>query len=233
MWLSIASDLLIASSYFSIPIAILMFVKKRQVTNYRHIYILFALFIFFCGVTHLFSILTIFKGYYGIQSILKAITAFVSFATAVAVFKYLPLAFKLPFPSELAAEQKSKAENEIFKQMSINSPIGLILVDDTFTIQHMNPKACTLFGYDETNIIGVSINRLVPENSLSVHTALMEKYMADPKDAYRMNSGRNIEGVTSSGAKIAIEIHLSSGRYQNEKLIFVSIIDRGEKIKNR
>ena len=231
MWLSIASDLLIASSYFSIPIAILMFVKKRQVSNYRHIYILFALFIFFCGVTHLFSILTIFKGYYGIQSILKAITAVISFATAVAVFKYLPLAFKLPFPSELAAEQKSKAENEIFKQMSLNSPIGLILVNNTFTIQHMNPKACTLFGYDETNIIGVSINRLVPENSLSVHTSLMEKYMADPKDAYRMNSGRNIEGVTSSGAKIAIEIHLSSGHYHNEKLIFVSIIDRGEKIK--
>lgn len=232
MWLSIASDLLIASSYFSIPIAIIIYVKKRQVNNYRHIYILFAAFIFFCGVTHLFSILTIFKGYYGAQAILKALTALVSFVTAVGVFKYLPLAFKLPLPSELALEQKSKAENEIFKQMSINSPIGLILVDQEFNIQHMNPKACSLFGYAEQDIVGHTINKLVPMNSESVHTALMEKYLSDPKDAYEMSSGRNIQGVKHNGDHIAIEIHLSTGTYHNDKLIFVSIIDRGEKIKS-
>ena len=230
LWLSIASDLLIASSYFSIPIAILIFIRKREITSYRHIYMLFAAFIFFCGLTHLFSIFTIFKGYYGYQAILKAATALVSFATAVGVFVYLPLAFKLPKPSELLKQQKSATENELFKQMSMNSPIGLILVNQDFIIEHMNPKAGKLFGYDDENIKGLSINKLVPEDSKNIHTAVMQKYMDSPSESYQMNAGRIVNGVTRTGDNIAIEINLSTGMYHDETFIFVSVIDREEKI---
>ena len=229
LWLSISSDLLIASSYFSIPIAILMFLKKREITTYRHIYILFAAFIFFCGLTHIFSIVTIFNGYYGYQAMLKGATALVSFATAVGVFAYLPLAFKLPKPSELLKQQKLATENELFKQMSMNSPIGLILVNQSFCIEHMNPKACKLFGYDE-KVQGMSINDLVPNSSKNIHTAVMKKYMESPSEAYQMNAGRVVNGVTNTGEKIAIEINLSTGIYQDETFIFVSVIDRQEKI---
>ncbi len=231
MWLSISSDLLIASSYFSIPIAILMFVVKRQITTYRHIYILFAAFIFFCGLTHLFSIFTIFNGYYGYQALLKGATAIVSFATAVGVYYYLPLAFKLPKPSELLKQQKATTENELFKQMSMNSPIGFILVNQEFCIEHMNPKACQLFGYDSDKVKDLSINTLVPTGVKQMHTTVMQKYVDAPSDAYQMNAGRIVEGVTRDGIKIALEINLSTGIYHDEQFVFVSVIDREEKIE--
>lgn len=231
LWLSIFSDLLIASSYFSIPIAILIFTKKRQIKNYRHIYILFAIFIFFCGLTHLFAIFTVFNGFYGYQAILKFATAVVSFITAVAIFKYLPLSLTLPSPAELIAEQKAKAENEIFKQMSINSPIGLILVNEQFNIEHMNPKACQLFGYAEEDILGLPVNNLVAGIGKDMHTTLMQQYANNHTDAYQMNSGRRVGGVKGNGDVISIEITISTGSYQDKNYIFVSVIDREDSVK--
>ncbi|MFT7108951.1 MAG: PAS domain S-box-containing protein [Psychrobacter glaciei] len=231
LWLSIFSDLLIASSYFSIPVAILIFTKKRQIKNYRHIYILFAIFIFFCGLTHLFTIFTIFNGFYGYQAILKFATGVVSFLTAVAFFKYLPLSLTLPSPAELITEQKAKAENEIFKQISLNSPIGLILVNEQFNIEHMNPKACQLFGYAEVDILGLPVNNLISGIGKDIHITLMQQYTNNHSDTYEMNSGRRVGAIKGNGDLISVEITISTGHYQDKNYIFVSVIDREDSVK--
>ena len=46
LWLTVGADALIAISYFSIPIALLIFISKRPELQFRGIAILFAAFIF-------------------------------------------------------------------------------------------------------------------------------------------------------------------------------------------
>lgn len=232
LWTTIISDLLIASSYFSIPIAILLYFHKKPPQKYISLFLLFAAFIFLCGLTHLYSIHTLYKGYYGIHAIIKAFTAIVSFITAIAVFRYLPLALKIPSSAELMAEKAKSAENAIFKVVSDNSPVGLILVNDSFKIRHINAMAANIFGYEQNELIDQPISQLIDQNLHEKHSYLMSQYIQSPKDSYSMNSGRIVDGIQKDGQTISIEIGLSTGEYQGEKLVFASVVNCEEKVQS-
>lgn len=233
LWTTILSDLLIATSYFSIPIAILIYFKKRPPQKYLSLFILFAAFIFLCGITHLYSIHTLYNGSYGIHAMLKAVTGLVSFVTAVAVFYYLPLASKIPTQAELLAEKKKATENELFRVMSENSPLGQILVDNAIHIRHINRVAAEIFGYEPDELIGQPIGVLVKESHREKHASLIEQYLAAPVHAYNMASGRAVTAIRKSGDEISVEVGLSVGEFQSDKLVFVTVFDYQEKLKDR
>lgn len=105
------SDLVIALSYFAIPVAIWMFLRKRPDLELRGVATLFALFIALCGVTHLIQVVTLWWGIYEIQGFAKLATALVSVVTAVVVFPLVPVAASLPSPKQLqAANRQLSAE---------------------------------------------------------------------------------------------------------------------------
>ena len=72
IWLHVASDVVIASAYFSIPVALSIFVSKRRDVDFGWVFWAFALFIMACGVTHVLSIITLWVPIYGIEGIIKA-----------------------------------------------------------------------------------------------------------------------------------------------------------------
>ena len=90
LWTHVLSDAAIAIAYFSIPASIAVFVRRRRDIDFRAIPILFSAFILLCGATHLVGTIVVWKGYYGIQGMLKAATAMVSIVTAIWVWKLLP-----------------------------------------------------------------------------------------------------------------------------------------------
>lgn len=100
--LHVGSDSLIAVSYYSIPFALAYFVMRRSDLVYRRVFLLFAVFIFACGTTHLLDIWTLWHPDYLLQGVVKAATGVLSFATAVALWLVVPRALELPSPSQLA-----------------------------------------------------------------------------------------------------------------------------------
>ncbi|MEO6377061.1 MAG: sensor histidine kinase, partial [Caulobacteraceae bacterium] len=80
VFLHVVSDAVIALSYFAIPVAIGIFVKRRLdlEPEHRRIAVLFAIFITACGLTHVAGIVTLWAPYYGIQALIKVVTAIVS-----------------------------------------------------------------------------------------------------------------------------------------------------------
>ncbi|MEN9932153.1 MAG: hypothetical protein RIS17_726 [Pseudomonadota bacterium] len=102
IWTHVVSDLLIGLSYFSIPIVMAVFVMRRGDVQFRWAVWMFAAFIMACGATHLFAIYTLWVPAYGIQGLIKAVTALVSVGTAVALWPLLPRAVALPSPAQLA-----------------------------------------------------------------------------------------------------------------------------------
>jgi hypothetical protein len=82
IWLHVASDALIAASYFSIPAVLSIFVSKRPDVDFGWIFWAFAVFIMACGLTHILSIVTLWVPIYGIEGIVKALTAVASIITA-------------------------------------------------------------------------------------------------------------------------------------------------------
>ncbi|MGG6263480.1 ATP-binding protein [Leptolyngbya sp. AN03gr2] len=101
VWLHITGDALIALSYYSIPLAIVFFVRKREDLPFNWIFLLFGAFIVSCGTGHLLDIWTLWHPDYWISGTVKAITAMVSVLTAIELYPLIPKALALPSPTQL------------------------------------------------------------------------------------------------------------------------------------
>ena len=95
------SDVVTAASYFSIPAALFVLLRRRADLGFRWIFGLFVAFIFACGTTHVLDLLTLWQPVYGLQGLVKAVTAVVSAATAITLWPMLPQVLALPSPTAL------------------------------------------------------------------------------------------------------------------------------------
>jgi signal transduction histidine kinase len=106
------SDALIALSYFSIPGAIYLFVKRREDFEFRGAAFLFVAFIGLCGLTHVAGLVTLWQPYYGAQGMVKMATAGVSILTAFALWPMLPKLLAVPSPMQLR-DVNRRLEDEV------------------------------------------------------------------------------------------------------------------------
>lgn len=113
LWLHVASDTLTGLAYYSIPIALLVFLKRREDVIYHWMFLLFAAFIFACGTTHLFGVWNVWNADYYTEGAVKAVTAAVSVLTAILLWPLIPRAVALPSPRQLReSNEKLAAEVE-------------------------------------------------------------------------------------------------------------------------
>lgn len=101
VWLHIISDSLIGLAYYSIPITLIYFVRKRQDLPFNWIFLLFGTFIVACGTTHFMEIWTLWHPTYWLSGSIKAITAIVSVYTALELVPLVPKALAIPSPAQL------------------------------------------------------------------------------------------------------------------------------------
>ncbi len=95
------SDIAIFLAYSATPVAIYLFLKQRPELAMSNLAWLFALFILFCGVTHLASAVALYLPIYEAQAAIKVVTAGVSLVTAFVIFPLIPKALAIPSPEEL------------------------------------------------------------------------------------------------------------------------------------
>lgn len=85
----VIAESLIIISYFLIPIAIFIFIKRRQdLTDHpKRILYLFVSFIFFCGLTHVISLWNYWNSDYILETFAKMLTGIISFTTVIVLVK--------------------------------------------------------------------------------------------------------------------------------------------------
>jgi anti-sigma regulatory factor (Ser/Thr protein kinase) len=99
--LHVFSDILIAIAYFSIPLMLVTFVRRRRDLPFSAAFRMFSVFIVSCGLTHIMAIVVIWQPYYWLEGWIKAMTAVASVATAIMLVPILPRALALRTPAEL------------------------------------------------------------------------------------------------------------------------------------
>src|ERR1700704_3542996 len=104
VWLHFVSDSLIALAYFSIPITLVYFIRRRKDLPFNWIFVCFGIFILACGATHVMEVWTLWHATYWLSGITKAVTALVSVPTAILLVRLIPQALALPSPEELRRE---------------------------------------------------------------------------------------------------------------------------------
>jgi PAS domain S-box-containing protein len=112
VWLHAISDSTIMLSYYVIPLALVYFVRKRRDLPFHWMFLMFGIFIFSCGTTHLMEVWTLWHGTYRLAGVIKAVTAVSSVATAALFVQLVPEAVALPSPAQLRAANQD-LEREI------------------------------------------------------------------------------------------------------------------------
>ena len=112
MWLHFTSDALIALAYFTIPAALVRFVRRRRDLAFNWMFVCFAVFILACGLTHVMNVLALWQAMYRADGLVKVVTAIASVTTAFLLWRLLPAAIALPSPSQLR-EANRRMEDEI------------------------------------------------------------------------------------------------------------------------
>jgi signal transduction histidine kinase len=110
LWLQVLSNGLVALAYFSIPLMLAHFIRRRRDLPFHWVFHLFAGFIFWCGVTHVMDIVTLWVPLYRLDVVFRLITATISVVTAIALFPLIPQALALRSPRELEAKNRELEE---------------------------------------------------------------------------------------------------------------------------
>jgi len=115
VWLHVVSDMLIALSYFTIPITLLWFMRKRRDLPFSWMFGLFGAFIVACGATHVMEVWNLWHAEYWLAGGLKAVTAV---ATAILLARLMPTALKLPNISQWA-QANAALEKEVHERREL------------------------------------------------------------------------------------------------------------------
>lgn len=148
IWLHVLSDGFIALAYYSIPLTLIYFVRKRKDLVFNWIFVCFAVFIVACGTTHVMEIFNIWHPTYWLSGLIKAITALTSIVTAILLVQLVPKALALPSPEQLRKSNEA-LQREISERRQAAVKIQALndeLVAQTVKIEASN-KELEAFGY--------------------------------------------------------------------------------------
>lgn len=110
----------------------------------------------------------------------------------------------LTSPNRPSPEQASALLGAVFA----SAPDGIMTVDEAGRIRLTNTRAETLFGYEPGELIGRSVDDLLPEPLRDVHRAKREAYAAHPSVG-PTDAGPNAMGRRKDGSEFPVAISLS------------------------
>ncbi|ELR14948.1 twocomponent hybrid sensor and regulator kinase [Acanthamoeba castellanii str. Neff] len=189
------SDALIALSYFFIPGAIFTVVLKRGDID-RNVWTvwMFGAFIVCCGLTHLVSALCI---WFNLG--MKVVTAGISYATAIAVYKLIPLALAIPSPIQLEKEinERKDAQRKLQTQYKRSVVLSRVTkeIRRSLKLQDIsNATAAQCIDVFDADVC--SVYRCDPNPSHGLETSPLEGTSPDDTDhrAVPEGKGKDKEG---------------------------------------
>jgi two-component sensor histidine kinase len=173
------SDLLIFLSYTAIPVALFMVLRRRTEMPQPALVLLFAAFILMCGITHLFMIVTLWVPIYPFVGVFKLATGLVSIATAVMLFRLIPVIVRLPSPAALETVNRG-LRDEIAAHEATLASLDLQVRERTADLE----RATTALAVQTREAVHRSSNLLSVVHTLALQSAKGSRSLSDFLDPF-------------------------------------------------
>ncbi len=243
----VVSDVLIFLAYFSMPVALVYFARRRADFPYRWLLWMFAAFIMACGATHLMGAVVLWQPLYGLDALFKAITALVSITTAAMIWPLIPHALKLPSPAQLTnaneelqreivvrkrAEEALRVAKEAAEDSLQNERVLMAAIVESSEdailgetldgiVTSWNLAAERMFGYREDEILGRPILDLLPAE----RRAEQDEVLAVIRCGESIKQ-LETERICKDGRRIAVSVTVSPIRDKEGRIVGASKIAR-------
>jgi PAS domain S-box-containing protein len=132
----------------------------------------------------------------------------------------------LQTPSRLLAIEtivdisERKRLERMFQKMVESAPCAMIMIDARGRIVLMNPQTEQMFGYSRAEIVGNTLELLLPERLRDVHRAHREAFSQTPT-MRQMGAGRDLTARHKDGTEFPVEIGLNPVPGEEEESGFV------------
>jgi PAS domain S-box-containing protein len=193
LWLHVISDLAIGLAYYSIPIALVVFLARRRSVEFTGLIGLFAAFIIACGTTHFFSVWTLWHADYAAEGLAKALTAIISVATAVLIWPILSRALLVPSPRALerinldlsaeihertiAVESLRRSEDR-YRTLYNRSPAPMHSLDAGGRLIGVSDYWLTMLGYRREDVIGRHLSEfMLPDSAIRFKESHWDEFL--------------------------------------------------------
>jgi PAS domain S-box-containing protein len=121
-------------------------------------------------------------------------------------------------------KQSGSLPQELFQQVVEAAPNAMVMVDREGRIVLVNSQTEKLFAYAREQLLGKSIETLVPERFRGGHHGYRAAYY-DELQPRPMGSGRDLYGRRKDGSEFPVEIGLNPMRTSEEVFVLAAIVD--------
>jgi signal transduction histidine kinase len=111
IWTNVTADAVIGLAYYSIHFVLAYIAYRRPDFGFRWVLWCFVAFILACGTTHFMSIWTLWVPDYGLEALVKVITAGASVVTAILLWPLLPHILQFASPEQLRLANEEMASH--------------------------------------------------------------------------------------------------------------------------
>jgi PAS domain S-box-containing protein len=122
------------------------------------------------------------------------------------------------------AVERVMAQEHNMRVLIESAPNGIVVVDEQGVIRLVNTSAEKLFGYSRTELVGNSIEILVPGPFVDTHPKMRQLFQQKP-ETRAMGIGRDLSGRRKDGTEFPVEVGLNPVRRNGNNAVLATVID--------
>jgi PAS domain S-box-containing protein len=127
-----------------------------------------------------------------------------------------------------AAMERVLAHQENVRALLESAPNGIVVVNEQGMIQAVNQRTERLFGYGRAELVGKSVEVLVPHARAANHRQLRGAFQKKP-ETRAMGAGRDLAGRRKDGTEFPLEIGLNPVGLTGRTAVLATVIDISER----
>jgi PAS domain S-box-containing protein len=117
-----------------------------------------------------------------------------------------------------------ESAEELMQRIVEAAPCGMVMIDSQGSIVLVNPQTESMFGYARAELLGKSLEILLPERFRGGHEA-HRRHFAGAPSMRQMGVGRDLTARRKDGSEFPVEIELSPVPGDEDALVLAAVTD--------